>query len=105
MVEFQGMIGKAGESFDGISIDIDNPVSISGKYRHSRCFTHIPISSLEFRKEHKIKAKCEIQRLKDKTLFHLYSDRGDCYDYLIDNDDPVLNKVIDNLTEQGLLIK
>lgn len=104
MVEFEDMRGIAGESFNGVSIDIECPISIlTGRQCYAGYFTRISISPWDYRKDNPTKASCKMTKLSTKTQFEISSDWGDVYFIRIDNDDPVLQKTIDYYTSEHLL--
>lgn len=104
MIEFEDMRGVAGESFNGVSVDIEAPISIiTGRQKCAGYFTSIPISHFDYRKDNPTKACCKMTKLSTKTQFKIVSDWGEVHNLYIDNDDPVLQKTIDYYKSEHLL--
>jgi hypothetical protein len=102
-VVFQGMKGKAGEGFNGKIIDIIDPVDcVSGSPCGAGYFTIIPISDWSYRKNNKTKAFCTFTKNDIQTSFFMTDDWGHEYSFIIDNDDPVINKVLSYIKDEHL---
>jgi len=103
MVYFEGRKGIAGESFNGKIIDIENPVDSVGNPFGAGYYTVLPISEWSFRKTNQTKAKCDIKKGTDTTIFVLTDDWGTIYEITVDNDDSAINKVYKYLKNEHLI--